>query len=393
MTRLNWGLIGGGEDSQIGYVHRSASIIDRKFEFVAAAMDVDPERSREFAIKLGIKPDRAYGSWQEMLAAERNRGDRLDLVTVATPNHLHYMITRELLRSGINVLCEKPLTMNVDEAKDLVDLACSNQCILAVSYGYSGYPMIRQMRQMINQNKIGKVRVVVTEFAGGFMADANDDDNPRVRWRFDPEQAGVAAVSFDLGSHAMHLACFVTGQSVTAVSSDFAHGVPGRQLEDDGLTAFRMSSGAIGRMWTSGLAIGRTHGLTLQVFGETGGLRWQQEQPNQLRWTPLNGSTCILERGALGLDPLADRASRITVGHPEGLKSAFANIYHDLSDAIHSRRSGNDQVSPMWVYPSGEDGLHSLEIVYAQVESAVNNSRWVEVSKSTSSHEEQGNLR
>ena len=381
MSRLKWGLIGGGEHSQIGFAHRAASVLDRKYDFVAAAMDVDPKRSRDYAVSLGISKDRAYSGWESMLEGERNRDDCLDLVTVATPNDLHFKISRAFLEAGIHVLCEKPLTMTVEQAEKVVQIADHADRILAVNYGYSGYPMIRQMQEMIATGTIGNVRVVVAEFAGGFMADAKDKDNPRVGWRFDPAQAGPSAVSFDLGSHAMHLACFVTGQKVTSIASDFAHGIAGRQLEDDSLSAFRMTKGAIGRLWTSGLAIGRTHGLTVQVFGETGGLRWQQEQPNQLSYTPLNEATRILERGAPYLHPLADRSSRIAIGHPEGLQIAFANIYRDLCDDIISKKSMESESLHRNVYPTGKDGLHSLDIVYAMVDSAKNSSAWTNVTQ------------
>jgi predicted dehydrogenase len=211
------------------------------------------------------------------------------------------------------------------------------------------------------------------------MADAAAADNPRVRWRFDPKQAGIAAVTVDCGIHAQHMACFVTGQRITSVSSDFAHGIKSRELEDDALSAFRMSGDIIGRLWTSGLAIGRTHGLTLQVFGEQGGLRWTQEQPNQLYWTPLNGSTRILERGATELSAAAARANRLTVGHGEGMVPAFANIYRDLADVIASRDAGTEPDPLALDYPSAEDGLHSIEVVQAMVQSAHSGGRWIDV--------------
>jgi predicted dehydrogenase len=271
------------------------------------------------------------------------------------------------------------MTMTVEEGRDLVEIAKRADRLLAVNYGYSGYPLVREMRAMIVDGRLGHIRVVVAEFAGGFMADAAHADNPRVRWRFDPKQAGVSAVSVDAGIHALHMACFVTGQSISSVSSDFAHGIAGRELEDDSLTAFRMSDGTIGRAWASGLAIGRTHGLTLQVFGETGGLRWTQEQPNQLYWTPLNEPTRILERGATGLSPAAERANRVTVGHAEGMPFAFANIYRDLGDVIQSRALGTPPDPLALDYPSAEDGLHSIAVIHAMADSAKNGGRWTVV--------------
>ena len=379
MARLGWGLIGGGEGSQIGFAHRAGSEIDGKFGFRAGALDVDRDRARSYGVSLGLDPDRAYGDWREMLAGETSRDDRIELVIVATPNVTHFEISKAFLEAGFHVLCEKPMTMTVEEARALTAVAAKSGRICAVNYGYSGYPLVREMRAMVQDGTLGKIRVVVAEFAGGFMADAADADNPRVRWRFDPAQAGISAVSMDCAIHALHMACYVTGQRVARVSSDFAHGIESRQLEDDSLTAFRMSEGTIGRAWASGLAIGRTHGLGLQVYGENGGLRWTQEQPNQLYWTPLNQPTRILERGAADLSPAARRANRITIGHAEGMAFAFANIYRDLGDVIATRKAGEEADPLALTFPTAEDGLHSIEVIHAMADSAANGGRWTEV--------------
>ena len=292
MTRLNWGMIGGGEGSQIGPAHRLAAGLDGYFTFAAGALDHDPARGRDFGQRLGLAADRAYGDWREMLAGEQGRPDRVDLVTVATPNSTHYDISKAFLAAGFNVLCEKPMTVTEAEAEDLVLTARKAGRICAVNYGYTGYALVRHMRAMVARGDIGKVRLVVAEFAHGHHANAADADNPRVRWRYDPAQAGVSAQFADCGIHALHMASFVTGQEVARLSSDFASCLPSRVLEDDAMVNFRMEGGTdqpdiVGRLWTSSVAIGRQHGLTIQVFGETGGLRWAQEQPNQLYYMPL----------------------------------------------------------------------------------------------------------
>jgi predicted dehydrogenase len=379
MGAFAWGLVGGGEGSQIGFAHRAGSALDGRFRFVAGALDVDPERARSYGLSLGLDPSRAYGDWREMLAGERDRADRPQLVTVATPNATHFEIAKAFLEAGFHVLCEKPMTMTLDEGRALVDVAARSGRRLAVNYGYSGYPMVRHMRAMVAGGELGAVRVVVAEFAGGFMADAADADNPRVRWRFDPAQAGFSAVTMDCGIHAIHLACYVTGQRVTRVSSDFVSMIAGRQLEDDSSTAFRMDGGAVGRMWASGLAIGRTHGLALQVFGERGGVRWSQEQPNQVFWTPLNEPTRVLERGAVGLSPEAQRANRITVGHPEGMVFAFANLYRDLADIVAAEQAGTDPDPLALSLPTAEDGLHTLSVIAACAASAGAGGAWADV--------------
>jgi len=376
---LNWGLIGGGEGSQIGFAHRIGAELDGKFRFAAGALDLDPTRSRDYGKSLGLQEDRAYGNWKEMLEAESARKDRIDLVTVATPNETHFEISKAFLEKGFHVFCEKPLTTDLEDAKTLVKTARELNRVNAVNFGYSGYPLVRQMRAAIQRGELGKIRVVFAEFAGGFFADAADADNPRVRWRFDPKQAGVSAVTSDAGIHALHMACFVTGQRVSSLSADFANFVEGRVLEDDSMVSFRMDGGTVGRLWTSGLAVGRAHGLRIQVFGEKGGFRWEQEQPNQLHWTPLGEPTRILERGAEGLQPEAIRASRITVGHAEGMPLAFANLYRDLGDRIQALKEGRVPDPMSTEHPSFEDGFHTLDFVHAAVKSAREGSRWVEI--------------
>lgn len=379
-SRLGWGIVGGGETSQIGAAHRIAAALDGQYELVAAAPDIDPAKGRDFAIRCGVPPWRAYGDWRQMLEAERGLSapERLDLITVATPNSTHFEIAGAFLEAGFHVLCEKPLTTDLEDARTLVASAQRHGRILAVNYGYSGYPLVRQARSMVLAGQLGAVRVAVAEFAHGSHADASDKDNPRVRWRYDPAQAGVSSVLADTGLHALHMACFVLGRRVVSISADFASCVEGRALEDDALTALRFSGGEVGRLWASALAVGQIHGLTLRVFGERGGLRWAQERPNQLHWTPLGRPTQVLERGDARLSEIARRGSRITVGHAEGMLSAFANIYADIADDIRRRRDGGT-LSKAPDYPTGEDGLHTLAAIHAAAASARASGVWVQV--------------
>ena len=378
MSKLNWGLIGGGEGSQIGPAHRFSAALDGLYAFTAGALDVDPERGRAFAQKLGLAPERAYGDWRELLAGERNRADRIDLVTVATPNSTHYEIAKAFLGAGIGVLCEKPMTMTVDEAQDIFAAVQRNGALFAVNYGYTGYPLVRHMRAMVRRGDLGKVRLIKAEFAHGFHADAADADNPRVRWRYDPAQMGPSAQFADCGIHALHLASYVCGEQPSALSADFVSTIASRTLEDDAMVNFRMDGGAVLRLWTSSVAIGRMHGLNIQVFGEKGGLRWAQEWPNQLYWTPLNGRTQILERGGPNLSPEADRASRVTIGHAEGMPLAFANIYADLAEHLRARKQGRPPDPLASHFPTAEDGLRSIAAIAAAVESAEHAGKWVD---------------
>ncbi|MGY3670893.1 Gfo/Idh/MocA family protein (plasmid) [Marinovum sp. KMM 9989] len=370
MTKLNWGMIGGGEGSQIGPAHRLGALADGRFNMAAGALDHRPDVGRAYAQKLGIASDRAYGDWKEMLMGEKSRDDRIDLVTVATPNATHFEIAKAFLEEGFNVLCEKPMTMTVEEGEEIVRVAEKSGKVCAVNYCYSAYPMVRQARAMVRAGEIGKVRLVVTNFSHGHHGDATDADNPRVRWRYDPAMAGVSGQFADCGIHALHMASFICDDEVEKLSADFASTIPSRELEDDAMVNFRMAGGTVGRLWTSSVAIGRQHGFDIQVFGETGGLRWASEQPNQLIYTPVGSRTQIIEKGEGGLHADAQRLSRVSIAHPEGFPLAVANIYCDLADAISGEtRDG---------LPNAKDGVRSMAAVHTAVASAKDNGAWMD---------------
>jgi len=378
MAKLKFGMIGGGEGSQIGPAHRLGSGLDGLYEFTAGALDHRPEAGREYGQRLGLAVDRSYGDWREMLDSEKGRDDRVDLVTVATPNATHFEITKAFLEAGFNVLCEKPMTMTVEEGEEIVKISQASGSICAVNYGYSGYSLVRHMKAMVARGDLGAIRLVNAEFAHGHHADAADADNPRVRWRYDPSQIGVSAQFADCGIHALHMASFVTGQEVEKLSADTVSCIPSRVLEDDAMVNFRMDGGTVGRLWTSSVAIGRQHGLGIQVFGEKGGLRWSQEQPNQLYWMPLNGRLQVIERGEANLSPEADRATRVTIGHAEGMPLAFANIYKDLAEAISAQKGGRAMDPAADLYPRAADGLRSMAAVVAVAESGKADGLWVD---------------
>lgn len=371
---MKWGMIGGGRGSQIGGPHRVAAQMDGLFRLSAGALDVNAEAGKAFAAELGIAPDRAYADWREMLDGEKDREDRVDLVTIATPNDTHYEIARAFLCEGFNVLCEKPLTMSVSEADELTALAASSGKVCATNFGYSGYPMAIQAREMIRNGDLGDIRVVVAEFAHGHHAAGDDADNPRVRWRYDPAQAGISSITADCGIHAMHMTQFMTGQKITSVAAQFDICVDGRLLEDDALVAFRMDGGARGRLWTSAVATGQMHGFAMRIFGSKGGIQWRQEAPNQLLYSPLNEPTRTLERGHPGLYPAANAGSRIALGHPEGMQGAFGNIYK----ALHGAISGSGELGH-GDFPSFDDGADMVRAVYAAARSARNGGVWTDL--------------
>ncbi len=260
--------------------------------------------------------------------------------------------------------------MSVEEGEEIVRIAEKTGKICAVNYCYSAYPMVRQARAMIRAGELGKIRLVVTNFSHGHHGDAGDADNPRVRWRYDPAMAGVSGQFADCGIHALHMASFLCDDQVETLSADFASTISSRQLEDDAMVNFRMSGGTVGRLWTSSVAIGRQHGFEIQIFGETGGLKWFAEQPNQLIFTPLGGRTQIIEKGEGGLSEEATRLSRVAIAHPEGFPLAVANMYCDLADALRGKaRDG---------LPSASDGVRSMAAVHAAVSSANNHGAWTD---------------
>ncbi len=373
MDRIRWGLIGGGEGSQIGEAHRMGARMHDYYRMCAAALDADAARGKAFGINLGLSQDRAYGSWQEMLEGESGRDDKIELVTVATPNATHYEISAAFLKAGIHVLCEKPMTMTVEEGEALRRLSRETGCSLIVNFGYSGYPMVRQARAMVKKGILGKIRLMVAEFAHGFHSDAADADNPRIRWRYDPGQAGVSSIVADCGIHALHLATYISGQSVQSLSAHFESMVKGRELEDDASIQLRMSRGSVCRLWSSAVAIGHIHGLNIQIFGEQGGLKWHQEQPNQLYYMPLKGPLQVLERGQEGLSREAADSSRLTVGHTEGFLGAIANIYRDFYLGLRGDQSAMARL------PSVDDGLEMVKVVHRASESARSGSRWMKL--------------
>lgn len=370
MTKLKWGMIGGGEGSQIGPAHRLGALADGLFEFSAAALDHRPDVGRTYAKSLGISEDRAYGDWKEMLTREKNREDRIDLVTVATPNSTHFEITKSFLEAGFNVLCEKPMTMTVEEGEEIVKIASKSGKLCTVNYCYSAYPMVRQARDMVQNGELGKIRLIVTNFSHGHHGNAEDANNPRIRWRYDPQMAGVSGQFADCGIHALHMASFIGNDEVESVSADFASTIKGRELEDDAMVNFRMSSGIVGRLWTSSVAIGRQHGFDIQVFGEKAGLKWKSEHPNQLIYSKVGNRTEIIEKGENNLCEDALRLSRVAIAHPEGFPLAVANIYVDIAATINGEKRAN--------LPTASDGLRSMAAVYSATESAKNNGKWTD---------------
>ncbi len=370
MRPLRLGMIGGGEGAYIGNIHRLASRLDGQWQLVAGAFDVDPARGRAFATGQGLDPARSYGSWQDLIAGEAGRDDRVDAVAICTPNFTHAPIATALIGAGFEVICEKPLTATLADAVALEALARDSGRFVGVTYTYSGYPMVHEARVRIARGEIGAIRTVQVEYPLEWMAAAIEKQgNPQAAWRTDPQKNGRGGSIGDIGTHAYHLAGFVTGLKLDSLTADLATFVEGRALDDNAHVMMRYQGGARGLLWSSQVAIGNSNGVRLRVFGETGSLQWYQEQPNELIHTPLDGRVEIIKRGAADLSEDAKARTRTPPGHPEGYLEAFANLYLGFAEAIRARREGRDPGPVGRNLPLAYDGLKGVAFVEAVVDS------------------------
>lgn len=372
-------MVGGGPGSNIGATHRYAARFDDRFTLVTGVFAADAERSRAFAATLDIASDRRYSSWQAMAEQEAKRADGIEAVTIVTPNNSHYAIAKAFLEQGIDVICDKPLTTELSQALELLRLTRHTGRVFGVTYNYSGYPMVRQARAMIQNGELGAIRLVQVEHASGWAATLLEaDGHKQASWRTTPSIAGKSAVVGDLGTHAHHLARFITGLEVSQLSAELSTIVPGRQMDDNAHIKLRFNNGAKGLMWASMVATGHIHGQRIRVYGEKGSLEWVQEQPNELSLRPLDGPHQILSRGFGYLAPAAQRGARIWPGHPEGFLAAFANIYTDLADVILAHRDGAPADPLAYLFPTVEDGVLGVKFVEAAVESHRQDGAWVD---------------
>lgn len=367
---LRLGMVGGGQGAYIGNIHRLASRLDGQWQLVAGAFDVDPERGRAFAISQGLDPARSYGTWQDLIAGETGREDRVDAVAICTPNFTHYPIAKALIEAGFDVICEKPLTATLGDAVDLERLARESGRFVGVTYTYCGYPMVHEARVRIANGELGAIRTVQVEYPLEWMATAIEQSgNAQAAWRTDPKKNGRGGSIGDIGTHAYHLASFVTGLKLESLTADLATFVGGRELDDNANVMMRYQGGARGLLWSSQVAIGNSNGVRLRVFGEKGSLQWFQEQPNELVFTPLDGRVQIIKRGADDLSEDAKLRIRTPPGHPEGYLEAFANLYAGFAEAIRARQEGRAPSPLGQNLPLAYDGLKGVAFVEAVVDS------------------------
>ena len=377
--RLKLGMVGGGQGAFIGAVHRIAARIDDQYEFVAGALSSTPEKSIASGNELGLAADRNYPDYATMAAAEAARTDRIDAVSIVTPNHMHFPVAKAFLNAGINVICDKPLTTTSAEAHELQQLVQTRGLVFAVTYNYSGYPMVRQARDMIAKGDLGEIRLVQGEYPQDWLTTPLETTGQKqADWRTDPARSGAGGCVGDIGTHTYQLATFVSGLELDQLLAELTSFVPGRKLDDDAHVMLRFKGGAKGSIWASQVAPGNENGLKLRVYGTKGGLEWTQADPNYLWFTPFGEPKRLITRGGSGAGAAAGRMTRVPPGHPEGYLEGFANIYTEAARAIRARRDGS-MVDHEVMFPTVHDGVKGVVFVEACVRSSLAGGTWVKV--------------
>ncbi|AXI45640.1 oxidoreductase [Sulfitobacter sp. SK012] len=375
--RIRLGMVGGGRDAFIGGVHRIASRIDDHFELVAGAFSATPEKSKASAADLGVSEDRAYGDFVEMAKREARLKNGIEAVAIVTPNHMHYPAAREFLKRGIHVICDKPMTSTLPDARKLAKLVEKSDALFVLTHNYTGYPMVRQAREMIASGALGKIRLVQVEYVQDWLSEALEQTGQKqAEWRTDPDKSGGGGCIGDIGTHAFNLASFVSDLTIEKLSAELTTFVPGRRLDDNVSVMMRFEGGARGMLWASQVAPGNENTLKLRIYGEKGGLEWSQEDPNYLWHAPLGEPKRLITRNGAGSGAAAGRISRVPAGHPEGYLEGFANIYSEAAHAIRAHDAKLPQPAEVF-YPDASDGLKGVEFIDACLRSSKRDAAWV----------------
>lgn len=380
-ARRRWrlGMVGGGQGAFIGGVHRIASRIDDRFELVAGAFSSDAGRTKASAVELGVADDRAYGSYEEMAKAEAAREDGIDVVSIVTPNHVHFGPAKAFLEAGIHVICDKPLCTSLGEARELVRVAEASGKIFVLTHNYTGYPMVRQMREMVAAGEIGDIRVVQVEYVQDWLSTRLEETGQKqAGWRTDPAQSGAGGAIGDIGTHAYNLAAFTSGLELQSLCADMQSFVEGRRLDDNCHLLLRYEGGVRGMLWASQVSPGNENGLAIRIYGTKAGLAWRQEHPNHLDFTPLGEPPRLITRGGPGSGDSAGRVTRVPPGHPEGYLEGFSNIYSDAAELIAAAAEGREPERDALLVPGVRDGFDGMAFITAAVESSRRGGVWVE---------------
>ncbi|ABC92397.1 probable oxidoreductase protein [Rhizobium etli CFN 42] len=382
--RIRLGMVGGGAGAFIGAVHRIAARIDDQYDLIAGALSSTPEKAVQSGRDLGLDPSRTYSSYREMAIREAKLKNGIEAVAIVTPNHVHYDAAKEFLKRGIHVICDKPLTSNLADAKKLKKVADESGALFVLTHNYTGYPMVRQAREMVANGELGDIRVVQAEYPQDWLTEAVEQTGQKqAAWRTDPAQSGVGGSTGDIGTHAYNLASFITGLELDSLAADLDSFVPGRRLDDNAHVMLRFKAKgsekpAKGMLWCSQVAPGHENGLMVRVYGSKGGLEWTQKDPNYLWYTPFGEPKRLITRGGASAGAAAGRVTRVPSGHPEGYLEAFATIYTEAAHAINARKKGK-AVDKAVVYPTVDDGVKGVAFVEACVASSKKNGAWVKL--------------
>ncbi|MEM1327764.1 MAG: Gfo/Idh/MocA family oxidoreductase [Bacteroidota bacterium] len=381
MRKIRMGMVGGGRGAFIGGVHRMAAALDGQIELVCGAFSSNPEKSKASGEDLFLPPDRVYGSYAEMIEKEKQlpEGERMDFVSIVTPNHVHFGPAKMALENGFHVVCDKPLSFNMEEAKELEKLVEETGLIFALTHNYTGYPMVKQAKAMIANGDIGTVRKIVVEYPQGWLTDRVEDDtsNKQASWRTDPSKSGIAGAMGDIGTHAENLAEYMTGLHITELCADITAFVEGRALDDDGNILLRFNNGAKGILHASQISAGEENNLNIRVYGTKAGLQWFQMEPNSL-YVKWHGKAMeVLRTGVGELYPSAQAHTRIPAGHPEGYLEAFGNIYRNFAMCVQARLEGKEVDEMYKDFPTVSDGVRGMQFIYKAIESGQSDQKWI----------------
>ena len=376
--RMRIGMVGGGKDAFIGGVHRIALRLDGNYELVAGSFSSNFDNSKETGKDLGLAEDRIYETYQEMAEKESARSDGIHVVAIVTPNHLHVPIAKIFAEKGIHIICDKPLALSTKEAIELKDIVENKKIIFALTHNYTGYPMVRHARSLIQKNDLGSIRVVQAEYPQDWLTTkAEDSGLKQAEWRTDPKRSGNGGCIGDIGTHAFNLIRFITGLEVDELSADIHTFVKGRLLDDNAQIMLRFKGGAKGAIWSSQVAVGNENNLKIRVYGENGGLEWQQEDPNYLYYTKFGHPTQKITRGSGSASEEANNVTRIPPGHPEGYLEGFANIYSDVYKRLFAQTNKQNYDQSNDCYPTIYDGVEGMRFIETVLESNNNNSKWI----------------
>ena len=375
--KIKIGFVGGGPNSFIGYTHRLAARFDNRFDFVAGVFSKDKKKSKEFGKSLGLDPDRCYNDYKVMAKKESARSDGLQALGIMTPSGDHYKIAKEFIKNKVHIICDKPLTAKVEDAVALENLVIKNKIVFALTHNYSGYPMLREAKKLIEKNKIGKIKVINVEYPQGHtVAVKKKDEKSTLKWRLDKNLCGPSMILAEIGTHAYHLMRYVTGLEVKEVSAEVNSLSDEISVDDNAFMIVRLNNNARGSIWVSSAATGGENGLKIRVYGTKGAVEWLQDDPNILKFTKLNSSTQIITRASDAVSDLSIQSSRVAAGHPEGFFEAFANIYTEFADSIQNATSKNKKAT---VHPTVNDGVMGIKFIFAAKKSSNLNSKWIKI--------------